>query len=131
MIASLAIMLCSGSRASERASFIVGYDAAADYASPFVAKEDGIFDRYGLGVESRPIALNSLFPAALRSKSIDVGGPAPPEALFSPMDDVLNGKGVDAFVAADSFVARIIAAGTGAVMSYYHQDVPDGLPMVF
>ncbi|MDB5410754.1 MAG: metal transporter substrate-binding protein [Rhodospirillales bacterium] len=55
----------------------LGYTAVADYASAFIAKDQGFFAKHGLDVEFISIAINSNLPSALLSDSIEVGLPTP------------------------------------------------------
>lgn len=59
----------------------IGYTAAQDFAGAFVAKERGIFAKWGIDAELTLIAIGSTLPAALVSRSIDVGGITPPTLL--------------------------------------------------
>jgi NitT/TauT family transport system substrate-binding protein len=52
-----------------------GYTGVAEFASLFVAKEEGYFGARGLDIEPRLIPLNSTIPAALLSDSLQLGGP--------------------------------------------------------
>ena len=73
-----------------------GYSAVSDFASVFVAKEQGFFDRRGLDVELKFIPLNSTIPAAIESGSLQIGGPTPPGLLQSVeggLDHVVLGGG--------------------------------------
>jgi len=55
----------------------VGYTAVTDFATLFVAKEEGFFAKHGLDVTPVFIAINSNIPAALMSDSVQIGGPTP------------------------------------------------------
>jgi NitT/TauT family transport system substrate-binding protein len=55
----------------------LGFTAVADYASAFIAKDQGFFAKHGLDVELTAIAINSNLPSALLSDSIQVGLPTP------------------------------------------------------
>jgi NitT/TauT family transport system substrate-binding protein len=56
---------------------VFGYTAVTDFASVFVAAEEGYFKKRNLDVELKFIPLNSTIPAALQSDSIQLGGPTP------------------------------------------------------
>ncbi len=60
-----------------------GFTAVTDFASVFVAKEEGYFEKRGLDVELKFIPLNSTIPAAVESDSLQVGGPTPSVFLQS------------------------------------------------
>ena len=49
---------------------IFGYTAVTDFASVFVAAEEGYFKKRNLDVELKFIPLNSTIPAALQSNSL-------------------------------------------------------------
>ncbi len=59
----------------------LGYTANPDFASIFVAKEQGFFTKHGIDAELTQVALNSILPAALVSGSLDLGGATPPVFL--------------------------------------------------
>jgi NitT/TauT family transport system substrate-binding protein len=60
-----------------------GYTAVTDFASVFVAAEEGYFRKRNLDVELKFIPLNSTIPAALQSDSLQIGGPTPSVFLQS------------------------------------------------
>jgi NitT/TauT family transport system substrate-binding protein len=74
-IALLALAAWSTGALAEAVKLKVGYSPIAEFLPAFVAKDRGIFARHGLDVEFVPIALNSNIPAALMSRSVDIGGP--------------------------------------------------------
>lgn len=75
-LAALLFVAASASgAAAENAALKIGYSPIAEFLPAFVAKDQGIFARHGLDVEFVPIALNSNIPAALMSKSVEIGGP--------------------------------------------------------
>jgi NitT/TauT family transport system substrate-binding protein len=86
-----------------------------DFASVFVAAEEGYFKQRKLDVELKFIPLNSTIPAALQSDSLQIGGPTP-SVLLQAVDGgldlvVLAGGGVTSKgFTAFGLVAR---AGTG------------------
>lgn len=63
--------------ASAQTKINLGYTAVSDFASAFVAKEEGYFAKNGLDVELTLIGLNSTIPAAVMAGSLQVGGPTP------------------------------------------------------
>jgi NitT/TauT family transport system substrate-binding protein len=79
---------------------VFGYTAVTDFASVFVAAEEGFFKKRGLDVELKFIPLNSTIPAALQADSLQIGGPTPSVFLQSVdggLDHVvLAGGGVTA-----------------------------------
>jgi NitT/TauT family transport system substrate-binding protein len=73
-----------------------GYTAVVDFASVFVAAEQGYFDKRHLDVELKFIPLNSTIPAALQSDSLQIGGPTPSvflQAIDGGLDLVLVSGG--------------------------------------
>jgi NitT/TauT family transport system substrate-binding protein len=75
---------------------VFGYTAVTDFASVFVAAEEGYFKKRGLDVEPKFIPLNSTIPAALQSDSLQIGGPTPSvflQAVDGGLDLVLVAGG--------------------------------------
>lgn len=64
-------------RAQAATRIVFGYTAVTDFASVFVAAEEGCFKKRNLDVELKFIPLNSTIPAALQSDSLQIGGPTP------------------------------------------------------
>jgi NitT/TauT family transport system substrate-binding protein len=62
---------------------VFGYTAVTDFASVFVAKEEGFFSKRNLDVELKFIPINSTIPAAIQSDSLQIGGPTPSVFLQS------------------------------------------------
>ena len=56
---------------------VFGYTAVTDFATVFIAVDQGYFKKRGLEVEPKFIPLNSTIPAAIQSDSLQVGGPTP------------------------------------------------------
>jgi NitT/TauT family transport system substrate-binding protein len=67
----------------------IGYTGVADYASAFIAQEEGFFSKRGLQTELQLIQLNSTIPAALVSGSIQIGGPTP-SVMLQAVDNGLD-----------------------------------------
>lgn len=75
---------------------VFGYTAVSDFASVFVASEEGYFSKRNLDVELKFIPLNSTIPAALQSDSLQIGGPTPSvflQAVDGGLDHVVVGGG--------------------------------------
>ncbi|MDH6592158.1 NitT/TauT family transport system substrate-binding protein [Variovorax sp. TBS-050B] len=75
---------------------VFGYTAVSDFASVFVAAEEGYFKKRSLEVELKFIPLNSTIPAALQSDSLQIGGPTPSvflQAVDGGLDLVLVAGG--------------------------------------
>jgi NitT/TauT family transport system substrate-binding protein len=70
-------------RAQALTKITYGYTAVSDFASVFVAAEEGFFKKRGLDVELKFIPLNSAIPAAIQSDSLQIGGPTPTVFLQS------------------------------------------------
>jgi NitT/TauT family transport system substrate-binding protein len=90
---------------------VFGFTAVADFATLFVAAEEGYFAKRKLEVEPKLIPLNSTLPAALQSDSIQLAGPTPSvylQAVDGGLDHVvLAGGGLTSKGATNvGFVAR-------------------------
>ncbi|MET0208353.1 MAG: ABC transporter substrate-binding protein [Burkholderiaceae bacterium] len=92
--ATLAAALPARAQASPKIVF--GFTAVTDFASVFVAAEEGYFKKRNLDVELKFIPLNSTIPAALQSDSLQIGGPTPSvylQAVDGGLDLVLVSGG--------------------------------------
>lgn len=90
---------------------VYGYTAVVDFATVFVAREEGYFSRRGLNVEPKFIPLNPSIPAALQSDSLQMGGPTPSvflQAVDGGLDHVVVGGGgmTSSRMTGAGFVAR-------------------------
>lgn len=96
-LAAAAAAAALPSRAQQSHPKIVfGYTAVTDFASVFVAAEEGYFKKRSLDVELKFIPLNSTIPAALQSDSLQIGGPTPSvflQAVDGGLDLVLVAGG--------------------------------------
>jgi NitT/TauT family transport system substrate-binding protein len=84
------------SRAQSNPKIVFGYTAVSDFASVFLAAEEGYFKKRNLDVELKFIPLNSTIPAALQSDSLQIGGPTPSvflQAVDGGLDLVLVAGG--------------------------------------
>jgi NitT/TauT family transport system substrate-binding protein len=88
---------------------VFGYTAVSDFASVFVAAEQGYFTKRKLDVELKFIPLNSTIPAALQSDSLQIGGPTP--SVFLQAVD----GGLDLVVLAGGGVTSKTMTGFGLV----------------
>ena len=68
---------------SQTTKIVFGYTAVTDFASVFVAAEQGNFKKHQLDVELKFIPINSTIPAAIQSDSLQIGGPTPSVFLQS------------------------------------------------
>ncbi|MDN4592187.1 metal ABC transporter substrate-binding protein [Xenophilus aerolatus] len=64
-------------RAQAPVKAVFGYTAVTDFATLFIAREEGYFIRRGIDVEPKLIPLNPSIPPAIQSDSIQLGGPTP------------------------------------------------------
>jgi NitT/TauT family transport system substrate-binding protein len=64
-------------RAQTPTKVIFGYTAVTDFATVFIAREEGYFSKRGLDVEPKLIPLNPSIPPAIQSDYIQMGGPTP------------------------------------------------------
>jgi NitT/TauT family transport system substrate-binding protein len=100
---------------SQSGKIVFGYTAVTDFASVFVAAEQGYFSKRKLDVELKFIPLNSTIPAAIQADSLQIGGPTPSvylQAVDGGLDHVVvAGGGVTSKTNTGfGFVAR---AGSG------------------
>ena len=109
LAASALAALPLGTRAQAGTKIMLGYTAVTDFASAFVAAEQGYFKRRNLDVELKFIPLNSTIPAALQSDSLQVGGPTP--SVFLQAVD----GGLDLVVVAGAGVTSQAITGFGVV----------------
>ena len=93
----------------QSAKIVLGYTAVTDFASAFVAAEQGYFKKRNLDVELKFIPLNSTIPAALQSDSLQIGGPTP--SVFLQAVD----GGLDLVVIAGAGVTSKAITGFGVV----------------
>lgn len=94
---------------------VFGFTAVNDFASVFVAREEGYFSKRGLDVEPKFIPLNPSIPAAIQSDSLQMGGPTPSvylQGVDGGLDHVVVGGGgmTSKSLTGVGFVAR---AGSG------------------
>ncbi|MCG2592420.1 ABC transporter substrate-binding protein [Ramlibacter sp. XY19] len=84
-------------RAQAPLKAIFGYTAVTDFATVFIAREEGYFTKHGLDIEPKLIPLNPSIPPAIQSDSIQLGGPTPSvflQAVDGGLDQVvLTGGG--------------------------------------
>jgi NitT/TauT family transport system substrate-binding protein len=101
---------------------VVGYTATADFASGFIALDQGLFKKRGLDVEFKLVPLNSQLPAAVQSDSITMGG-----TTVSVLLQAIDG-GLDHVAVAGSGVTWKGQDSFGAVV---RADVPYAKPEDF
>lgn len=94
---------------AQATKIVLGYTAVTDFASAFVAAEQGYFKKRNLDVELKFIPLNSTIPAALQADSLQVGGPTP--SVFLQAVD----GGLDLVVVAGAGVTSQAITGFGVV----------------
>ena len=101
--------------AQQRTKIVFGYTAVSDFATLFIAVEEGYFAKKGLDVEPKFVPLNPTLPAAIQSDSIQMGGPTPSvylQAAEGGLDHVVltGGGATSKKMTGIGFVAR---AGSG------------------
>lgn len=101
--------------AQQRTKIVFGYTAVSDFATLFIAVEEGYFAKRGLDVEPKFVPLNPTLPAAIQSDSIQMGGPTPSvylQATEGGLDHVVltGGGATSKKMTGIGFVAR---AGSG------------------
>jgi NitT/TauT family transport system substrate-binding protein len=82
--------------AQQRTKVVYGYSAVSDYATVFVATDEGYFAKRGLDVEPKFIPLNPTISPGIESGSLQMGGPTPTSYLQSidgGLDHVVIGGG--------------------------------------
>lgn len=105
--APAALSLPAAAQASTK--IVYGYTAVTDFASVFVAAEQGYFRKRALDVELKFIPINSTIPAALQADSLQIGGPTP--SVFLQAVD----GGLDHVVVAGAGVTSKALTGLGLV----------------
>jgi NitT/TauT family transport system substrate-binding protein len=94
---------------SQTTKIVFGYTAVTDFASVFVAAEEGYFKKRSLDVELKFIPINSTIPAGIQSDSLQIGGPTP--SVFLQAVD----GGLDHVVVAGGGVTSKTITGFGLV----------------
>ncbi len=74
---ALALPVWAQAQTQTRTKIAFGYTAVTDFATLFIACEEGYFSKRGLDVEPKFIPLNPSLPAAIQSDSLQMGGPTP------------------------------------------------------
>lgn len=91
-----AALLAPTAARAQRTKVVFGYTAVSDFASVFVAAEEGYFGKRGLDVELKFIPLNPTIPAAIQAGSLQIGGPTPSvflQAVDGGLDHVVVAGG--------------------------------------
>ena len=73
-LAAAVLVLPGAPVLAQGTKIVVGYTVTVDFASGFIAMDQGLFKKRGLDVEYKLVPLNSQLPAAVQSDSITVGG---------------------------------------------------------
>lgn len=74
--------------------------------------------------------LHVLFSQWLIDKGVDPKSVNFVEVTFPTMNDALKSGSVDAVVTAEPMLSRIVGSGTGKVVGYYLETIPDGRPQI-
>jgi NitT/TauT family transport system substrate-binding protein len=77
---ALGLAAC-GPAAPTRMKIKVGYTNTVSFTGLFIAKDQGMFAKRGLDVDTVLLALTSTIPSAIVGGSIDIGGASPPVVL--------------------------------------------------
>ncbi len=109
--------------------------ATVDGAASVAREGSGIdspekFVGHRIGVPGIGAFLDVLFRQSLIVHGIDPNKISFVEVTFPTMSDALKGGAVDGVVSADPFLSRIVAAGTGHVVSHFLADLPEGEPQI-
>jgi NitT/TauT family transport system substrate-binding protein len=83
-----------------------------------------------VGVPGLNAFLHVLFIEWAKRQGVDTKRITVVETPFPQMNEILKSGAVDAVVAAEPFQSRILKAGTGSMIAYFAQEVPEGLPIV-
>lgn len=94
---------------SQNTKLTIGYTAVTDFASIFVAAEEGYFKKRNLDIELKFIPINSTIPAAIQSDSLQIGGLTP--SVFLQSAD----GGLDLVVVAGGGMTSKASTGAGLV----------------
>ncbi len=105
----LALAFAPEAVAAELQKISVGYVPVADFAPAFIAKDKGYFENHGLDVTLTKILLASNVPAALVSRSLDIGMGTPPMLLVTAESglDLVAIAGISRLVKDNPFVSLI------------------------
>lgn len=102
-------------RAQATTKVVYGYSAVSDFASVFVAADEGFFTKRGLELEPKFIPLNPTIVPGIESGSLQMGGPTPSGYLQSVdggLDHVVLGGG-GVFSKTFTEIALVARAGAG------------------
>jgi NitT/TauT family transport system substrate-binding protein len=84
-LASLGILLlplvAATGTAQARDKVMLGYAESDSYVPAMVARDSGLFEKHGIDVDLRIVALNSAMPAALSSGTVQIAGTTSPVFL--------------------------------------------------
>jgi NitT/TauT family transport system substrate-binding protein len=136
LMAAMVLALHAPAVVAQGTKIVIGYTATADFASGFIALDQGLFKKRGLDVEFKIVPLNSQLPAAVQSDSITLGGTTVSvflQAVDGGLDHVaiagsgVTWKGQDSFGAVmradvpyakpDDFIGKKVGApGIGAFL---------------
>jgi len=97
-----------------RTRITYGYTPVTDFASVFVAADQGHFAARGIDIELKLIPLNSTIPAAIEAGSLQMGGPTPSvflQAVDGGLDQVAVAGGS---VSSKSFTGFGLVARAGS-----------------
>jgi len=109
VLSGLAGAIASPAWSQTLTRIVFGFTAVTDFASVFVAADEGYFRKRNLDVELKFIPLNSTIPAAIQSDSLQIGGPTP--SVFLQAVD----GGLDLVVVAGGGITSKAITGFGLV----------------
>ena len=81
LVTAAALVALASSAAQAQTKIRLGFTPSNEFAGAYLAKEQGFFAKRGLDVEMQLVPLNSSFPPALASGSMEIGGATPPLVL--------------------------------------------------
>ena len=121
-LAALATASVTSNETVDGAASVARTGSGIDKPADFVGHRVGV---PGIGA-----FLDVLFRQSLIVHGIDPGKITFVEVTFPTMSDALRGGAVDGVVSANPFLARIVAAGTGKVVSNFLADLPENEPQI-
>ena len=108
-VLAILLVLAAGAPARAATKIVFGYTAVTEYASAFIAKDEGFFAAHGLDVDFVQMQLNSTEPAALVGDSLQLAVPTPSILLQA------NDGGLDLVILGNCSVSDP-TADTGAIL---------------
>lgn len=106
----------------DTAGVVASPDSGIEEPADFVGKKVGA---PGIGAFLQVLFAKWLIDSGVDPKQVDFV-----EVTFPTMNDTLKSGAVDAVVTAEPMMSRIIASGTGSVVGYYLENLPERRPAI-